>query len=83
MIDRPDPRYESSVNGVSAADMPDLMRRSMEAVQRVMPAGTGVIVFAFSFAGRPGNALGYISNAYRADCIAALEEWIRRQREES
>ena len=70
-------QYREPVNGVGVRDLPSRLREAITAVEGIMPPRTGVIVFAFDFGG--GGGMSYISNAQRADAIAALKEWIALQ----
>jgi hypothetical protein len=75
-----DPRYARPLAQLETTELPGRMQSAIRAVQRELPPGAGIIVFAFDFGN--GGALAYIANAQREDCIAALEEWIRKQRTE-
>lgn len=46
------------------------------------PKPTGFVLLTFPFNGAPGNRVNYISNANRADVVAALEEIVARFKEE-
>ena len=53
-------------------------RRLADIVARELPPGQqGFALFLFDF-GVDGN-LAYVSNAERADMIAAVRDWLRRQ----
>lgn len=73
-----DRRYEVPVANLQPDELAETMKRSLAAVQRELPKGTGVIVFAFDFG--QGGGLSYISNANREDAIRMLQEWIRNVR---
>lgn len=77
-----DSRYQSPLRGVGVTELPNVMKRAIKAVERELPPKTGVIVFAFDFNAGTGDGAGmaYIANGQRDDCIAALEEWITKQR---
>jgi hypothetical protein len=73
-----DPRYKARLKTLNTEELGSAMQRAMRAAQRQFPDGTGVIVFAFDFG--EGGGMAYIANGQRDDCIAALEEWITKQR---
>lgn len=72
--------FDVPVNGMSVIELPRRMKRAIKAAQKELPPNTGVIVFAFDFGA--GGGMAYAANAERDDCIAALQEWIAKQRGE-
>jgi hypothetical protein len=71
-------RYHEPVAGIPTSGLPAKMKEAFEAVAKVMPPKTGILILTFDFG--QGGGLGYISNGNRADCIKMLEEWIAHQR---
>jgi hypothetical protein len=76
-----DPRYESPVSDLTAAQLAAALRKSVVDVKANFPKGTGVCVFAFDL-GKPGG-VGYIANAQRADMVKMLRHWLRKQASQS
>jgi hypothetical protein len=62
-----------------AEEMKPLLHELAQDVADKLPAGWGFNVLRFEFGDRPGKSLFYIANAVRADVIASMKEFIRRQ----
>jgi len=52
----------------------EYLREIAKLVEAKLPDNHGFIVFAFPFGG--GGRMFYMSNAQRADAVAALKEWL-------
>jgi len=70
-------RYRVGVGGVAPEALPDVMKRSLEAVLKEWPLPVGVTLFISDFGN--GGGLSYISNADRADMVGVVREWLQHQ----
>jgi hypothetical protein len=73
-----DDQYRMPVNGVPREQLGVKMIAAHDAVTKLFPPHTGVMILCFDFGA--GGGVSYIANGNRADCINLLEEWIQYQR---
>jgi hypothetical protein len=71
MIDPIQPHFHGVMNGVAEA-----LDNIFNGDKR--PKTTGFVLLAFEFGKTEGGRVNYISNADRADMIAAMKEWLAR-----
>lgn len=60
-------------------DIKRLLQQLGARIDAELPEGWGFNLLLFEFSDQPGAGLFYIANAERADVIAMMREWIRRQ----
>lgn len=74
-----DARFKSGIRGVSPDELPVKLRAAIEKIAADFPNDTGIALFVFDRGAAPGG-MAYIANVKREDMIAALVEFIQRQR---
>lgn len=61
-------------------DTRDRMQDAASAIEAYLPPGSGFILLAFDLNSSKGH-MEYVSNGKREDCLAAMQEFIKNNKE--